>query len=56
MSRRDLTEAQLEELERYARTLPPQRSDQVLAVVAELRALRERESSTRFLMSIEGEV
>lgn len=56
MSRTDLTDAQLTDLERYARTLPPDRTAQIQAVVAELRRLREAESNTRFLMEIEGEV
>lgn len=57
MPRRDLPESELELLVRWARvTLEPRRRDQVEAVVAELRALRERESNTRFLMEIEGEV
>lgn len=54
--RRDLTESQLEELERWARTQAPERAEQIVRVVAELRAMRERESTTRFLMAIEGEV
>lgn len=56
LSRSDLTDPQLEELVRYARTLPPEKAAQVQAVVAELRRLRENESNTRFLMEIEGEV
>lgn len=56
MSRADLTEGQLEDLVRYARTLPPERAAQVHALVAELRRLREAESNTRFLLGIEGEV
>ena len=56
MSRRDLTESQLDALERWARTLSPEQGDAVQAVVAEVRRLRENESATRFLMTIEGEV
>jgi hypothetical protein len=55
--RLDLTEQQLEGLVRWCRALPDrEKADQVLAVVAELRTLRERESNTRMLMEIEGEV
>ena len=56
MARPDLTEAQLEDLVRYARTLPPERAAQIHALVAECRRLRETEANTRFLMEIEGEV
>jgi len=56
MARRDLTESQLEELERWSRTQAPERAEQIRALVAELRAAREREATTRFLMAIEGEV
>jgi hypothetical protein len=58
--RADLTEAQLDELVRWARKLNPaewgHRGAEVIAVVSELRTLRERESNTRMLMEIEGEV
>ena len=56
MPRGELTEAELEQLQRWARTLEPEKARQVLSLVAELRRLRESESTTRFLMAIEGEV
>jgi hypothetical protein len=55
--RRDLTERQLEELLRWARRLPERdKGEQVIAVVSELNALRQRECDTRFLTEIEGDV
>lgn len=57
MARTDLSEAQLEGLVRWARGLTEtDRGDQVAAVVAEVKRLRENESNTRFLMEIDGEV
>lgn len=55
--RGELTEADLEELIRWARTLEArEKGDHVLRLVAELRRLRDSESATRFLLEIEGEV
>lgn len=57
MSRLDLNESQLAQLQRWAQIQPDrEKGEQIIAVVSEVRTLRERESSTRFLMEIEGEV
>ncbi len=56
MARRDLTDRQLMDLERWSRLQDPERAEQVQAVISEVRALRDRESSTRFLLAIEGEI
>jgi hypothetical protein len=55
--RLDLSERQLEALAGWARALTEQdKGEMVQSLIAELRALRERESNTRFLMGIEGDV
>jgi len=57
LPRLDLSERQLEALAGWARALTEQdKGEMVQSLIAELRALRERESNTRFLMGIEGDV
>lgn len=53
---RVLTEGELFNLRTWASKQPPEVGDLIAKAVAELMALRERESATRFLMGIEGEV
>jgi hypothetical protein len=55
--RADLTDEQLEELLRWARSLAQQEyAQRVQALIWEVKRLRESEATTRFLMEIEGEV
>ena len=59
MSRLDLTDSQLLQLERWAQQsvkIDREEGDRVLRVIAELRRLRDQESATRMLSEIEGEV
>ena len=57
---RYLTDIQLEQLVRWARgqgeTGQQAIASVVIALVSEVRTLRDRESTMRFLMEIEGEV
>ena len=55
IGRGDLTERELAEVERWARTVDDEHGRLLYRVLTELRQSREREAATRFLTNLEQE-
>ena len=55
IGRGDLTERELAEVERWARTVDDEHGRMLYRLLTELRQSREREAATRFLTNLEQE-